>query len=249
MPALGPVLTHWCRLEKKNELDLDLYMPMFEPKRYLLQDDSLVHYPSKLDLEVIPFLFQPVFRDAILPSVLHYVLNRKTKVPFSHDVSVGEWIRYFTNNDSIVNDVASAMFHGVWGDDVEDISALSALYKIWHKQAGTFDGGYLPLSDVRIMETLGNKDERNVAMFHHPPGTMYHFGPKGMQWLPRNLSQALQATENVDMRSKTGVEDIQYDKGAGQIKVSFCLTQECSIRFYSLGINCDLLTHVIPLDR
>ena len=146
---------------------------------------------------------------------------RSRAVPLK-DMSISEWLHDISMSRSVADNFASAMIHGIYGGDIDKLSARSVFDRLYW-------GYYLPNMgpNVRqmtareevLMSTLSKDPEiRKLAL--KPKGSLLHFGAAGMESLTAALAHALEAQPNVDIKKGSPVASVSYDKEAQKVEAS-----------------------------
>ncbi|SPQ18121.1 2957ed3d-b889-4060-818b-25abf414d309 [Thermothielavioides terrestris] len=166
-------------------------------------------------LDLVPALFQPVFRD-VIPSALHNA--RTTGDPYTadilegrSDVSVGDYFAYRFGRTGLVDKVFSAVTHGMTGGDVWKQSLASGS---WADYLPRNDGE--PVTRVRVRRAdyaLMNQLVRDKAVFdlateHLDSGSLWF--RNGMSTLTNALADALRKNPNVTIKMGDPVTSVRY---------------------------------------
>lgn len=134
------------------------------------------------------------------------------------DLSTGAYFKSVFGRPDLVNNLLSALVHGIWGGDVWKLSMLE----------GTFAQALLqqqhpgnPLMPVRDHDIFSFRDIaiRNDAVFD----LAAHFGPhigyigfrNGFSTITDALADALRKHPNVTIKTGTSITSIRYDQGKG----------------------------------
>ncbi|KAM3513935.1 hypothetical protein MY11210_002367 [Beauveria gryllotalpidicola] len=197
------------------ELMLDLGLRPSYPKdlpRYLYYPDHLVKMPP--DASVFDCLTESLFRECIwgaLGTAASWVTGRhRGRLP-ALDLSVADWLRLITSDSAVGNNLVSAMIHGIYGGDIERLSARSVLDRMYynvHLRSAEPGRRHVPVHELAFMNHMV-KDTMVCAEANRPKGSLIHFGAQGMEALPRALEGALAEQPNVTILPQTPVIDIQ----------------------------------------
>ncbi|KOS21116.1 Protoporphyrinogen oxidase [Escovopsis weberi] len=184
-------------------LGLKLEMPLDRP-RHIYYPDRLVPLPPATSLA--RFVQEPLFLESVLPA-LGFLLRRlrRDRPAPAEDLSVAEWVRSITGSYTLADNVVSAMLHGIYGGDVDALSARSVLepmyWAYYLPRLGDGAGGpakAMPLHEQALMARMAQDPEvRRLAL--KPKGSLLHFGAAGMESLPLALADALKGQHNVDV--------------------------------------------------
>lgn len=200
-------------------------MPPERP-RYVLYPDHLVTMPPAARLA--DWLREPLLRSAVWPA-LGYLARRLTNPPGragrqlpAGDLSVAEWLHHVTMGRTAADNFASAVVHGIYGGDVDQLSARSVLDGAYwaHYLPPTASGRrQLPAREEALLTLLGADAQiRRLAL--SPKGSLLHFGGAGMESLPVALAAALATQANVRVQTGARVRDITHDAAAARVHVS-----------------------------
>ncbi|RCI11489.1 hypothetical protein L249_7297 [Ophiocordyceps polyrhachis-furcata BCC 54312] len=203
-----------------NDLGLEIVSPQDAP-RFILHADQ--------KLEALPTTAWQMVRSRTVRKCLWagpgYALRRlltargSGSVP-SEDVSVAEWIRKVTMSRAVV-DTASALMHGVYGGDVEQLSArtvLGAMYWRYHLPSPPSGHVLMPKAEsVFLRQLSADAAVRSLAL--GCKGALLHFGTLGMEGLVRALEEALRERVNVVVRTGCSVEGIRYNAESSTVTV------------------------------
>jgi oxygen-dependent protoporphyrinogen oxidase len=149
---------------------------------------------------------------------------RKRQLP-AEDESVADWLYKVTNSRKGVGNLASAMMHGIYGGDINKLSARSVLDRIywgWYLPNPGLGARPMPVPEQLLLETLG-QDRQIQKLALEPKSALIDFGDKGMESLPQAMGAALQDQPNVTIMTGEAVNDIQYDEAKQQVQVG-CLS-------------------------
>lgn len=194
--------------------------------RRIYYPDHLVRLPPHQDM--FEFLHEPlVWHSALgVAGVLLTLIKRNIQgggrgIP-DEDISIAEWLRELSGGDAIGNNIASAMLHGIYGGNIDKLSARSVLDSVFH----TF---HLPTTPEgveltsRLSTPLLNslaKDPLIQRMAQTPKGRILSFGSDGMETLTKALTHALQSQPNVELRTNERVSNVTYDRSESSVGVS-----------------------------
>ncbi|KAM3508454.1 hypothetical protein MY10362_001185 [Beauveria mimosiformis] len=197
------------------ELMLDLGLKPSYPKdlpRYLYYPDHLVKMPP--DASVFDCLTESLFRECIwgaLGTAASWVTGRhRGRLP-AQDLSVADWLRLITSDSAVGNNLVSAMIHGIYGGDIERLSARSVLDRMYyniHLRPAESGRRHVPVHELAFMDHMV-KDTMVCAEANKPKGSLIHFGAQGMEALPRALEGALAGQRNVNIIRQAPVISIK----------------------------------------
>jgi oxygen-dependent protoporphyrinogen oxidase len=147
---------------------------------------------------------------------------RKRYLP-SKDYSVSEWLYAVSNSRKGAGTLASAMMHGIYGGDIDKLSArcvLDRVYWGWYLPNPGLSARPMPVAEQTLLETLG-QDKQIQKMALEPRSVLVDFGDKGMESLPQALSAALREQPNVTIKTGEAVQDVVYNKANQQVHVRY----------------------------
>lgn len=99
-------------------------------RKFLLGvDDKLVQVPSSFG-SAVEFLLNPLGK-GLLTGFLGEPLRKPSDHP-GQDETVSSFLRRRFGNDYIGNNIISAMYHGIYGDDIHQMSAQKTMRKFWN---------------------------------------------------------------------------------------------------------------------
>ena len=113
------------------------------------------------------------------------------------------------------------MVHGIYGGDIDKLSARSVLDKIfwgWYIPNPGAGSRVMPVTERDLLETLG-KDRQIQKMALTKKGALIHFGEAGMESLTIALGQALKEQHNVEIKLNAPITKVTYDEAAQKVKV------------------------------
>lgn len=146
------------------------------------------------------------------------------------DISTGAFLEGIFGRADLVNNVASALYHGVWGGDIWKLSATETtlqnfFFQMHHSGLGMtavkehdYDSG----RDI----FMRNPNIRRIAREHTAAGYVgFH---NGFSTLTNALADALRSSGNVTIKTGTPIQSIQYDKDEGKAVITSSTTTESS---------------------
>ncbi|KAF4464992.1 protoporphyrinogen oxidase [Fusarium albosuccineum] len=208
------------------DLGLNPVSPGAKP-RYIYYPDHLVSLPpffSTLDLFREPLFLQTIGAGIVLGI---NSLRRSHQAPLE-DESVSDWLYSITNSRKGVGTLASAMMHGIYGGDIDKLSArcvLDRIYWGWYLPDPGLGRRAMPMLEQDILESLG-KDEQIQKMTSMPKGALLDFGESGMEALPQALGAALRDQPNVTIKTSERVRRLSYDQTNKRVKITGSKSRE-----------------------
>jgi oxygen-dependent protoporphyrinogen oxidase len=168
---------------------------------------------------------EPLFWTAGIPSIASYALKWLLKKPGSFpqdDVSVGDWLLAVTGSRSLVDDIASAGIHGIWGGDIYKLSAASVLgwtfQRARHPDVRHNDD-VIPASEIEFVERFAEGRPEVYDIWQHARASTMCLGPFGLESLPAAIADTLKSAPNVQFSFNNRIRSIEYDGAQDQIKV------------------------------
>lgn len=138
------------------------------------------------------------------------------------DVSVGDFFSRHLGNPDLVNNLMSALFHGIWGGDIWKLSVTETTMQNFFFQSQYFGTSLIP---VKEHDYSSGKDifTRNPAvveiMEQYGPNCSYIGFHNGFSALPEALASALKSNPKVTIRTGKPVNAIRYDTAEGKAVV------------------------------
>ncbi|KAF9879798.1 protoporphyrinogen oxidase [Colletotrichum karsti] len=199
--------------------DLDMikeYRGIRSPPRY-------VYYPDHL-AKMTPgnILTEPVFKGAI-PGFLTFLyrrhLARNGKLKLEPDMSVAEFIKLTTGRPELVDNMVSAMIHGIWGGDADKLSMRSFMpaqwwrfgYKPWvsDDEQRNIDPLLITRQEKGLIDSLGGDEELRNLLRTAQKDQLVQF-KNGMSSLPDTIERELRKRKNVHFKLGEPVLDLRY---------------------------------------
>lgn len=142
--------------------------------------------------------------------------NRSHAIADLQDVSMGEYFERLLGRPDVVNNLQSALVHGIWGGDIWQLSMREGTFQqalIQEKHGAT------PLLAVKDHDFYSGGDiaARNESVLL----LAEHFGPKvgyicfrnGFSTLTNALADSLKSNPNVTIKTGTPITSIRYEQG------------------------------------
>ncbi|KPM43624.1 hypothetical protein AK830_g2913 [Neonectria ditissima] len=203
------------------DLGLDLRSPPSRP-RYIYYPDHLVPLPpanifdafrEEVYLQNIPAALTLLFKSTV---------GSKGKFDNKKDPSISEWIYELSNSRKGPATMASAMVHGIYGGDIDKLSAKSVLDRVyfgWYLPSFGYQNRPMPPAETVLIGTLG-QDKQIQKMAVDPKGALLDFGTAGMQSLPDALAAAIKEQPNITIKLNTPVESVQYNGTKDKVEIN-----------------------------
>jgi protoporphyrinogen/coproporphyrinogen III oxidase len=175
------------------------------------------------NVSIFDIFREPLYLESIGASLgLGINSMRKRQLP-SKDYSVSEWLYAVSNSRKGAGTLASAMMHGIYGGDIDKLSArcvLDRVYWGWYLPNPGLSARPMPVAEQALLDTLG-QDKQIQKMALEPRSVLVDFGDKGMESLPQALSAALREQPNVTIETGEAVQDVVYNKANQQVHVRY----------------------------
>ncbi|KAK7422212.1 oxygen-dependent protoporphyrinogen oxidase [Neonectria punicea] len=234
------------------DLGLDLRSPPSRP-RYIYYPDHLVPLPPHIN--IFDALKEDVYLEnikAALTLLWKSTLGFKEKVDYSEkDPSISEWIYQVSNSINGPATLVSAMIHGIYGGDIDKLSAKSVLDRIyfgWYLPSPGYQSRPMPPAERALINTLGqDKQIQNMAV--KPKSALLDFGAAGMQSLPDALAAALREQPNVTIKLNTPIESVKYDVAGDKVKISGSKSEDSLPAMYDKVISTLSAEHLAQTTR
>ncbi|KYK56003.1 protoporphyrinogen oxidase [Drechmeria coniospora] len=201
------------------DLGLKLHTPPDRP-RYIFYPDHLVALPPAAS--IAQFIREPLFLESFWAGLGFIIRRMRSRAVPLEDMSIADWLRDISMSRTVADNFASAMVHGIYGGDIDKLSARSVFDRLYW-------GYYLPdmgpgirqmtAREEVLMSTL-SKDPNVQKLALRPKGSLLHFGGAGMESLPTALTHALESQPNVEIVRGSPVAAIDYDRPARQVKIT-----------------------------
>jgi oxygen-dependent protoporphyrinogen oxidase len=200
-------------------------------KRWLYYPDHLVELPSPARgiLSNLWSIFtEPAFKGFIKD--MAYEMSKPPRSSNLEDESVGDFISRRVNKN-MVNQVVSAVFHGIYAGDAWQLSARSVLSDAWwaEKKAGNVIQGMMMLQregwmkrrHAELLEVLttGQRPSESVVRQVRTASTVTLDG--GIQMFADRLKSWLENIGKVDFQMGTEVKSVAMAKDGDSIEVGF----------------------------
>ncbi|KAG4432015.1 hypothetical protein IFR05_012500 [Cadophora sp. M221] len=199
--------------------------------RFLYYPDRLVKLPGPGQ---DPFdmawrvLTEPVFKGLVWGSLVERY--RPTRPIELEDESIGSFIARRMANDNVGNNIVSAVLHGIYAGDVNQLSVKSLMPRMWHYEA--WKGSLMKALLTKMSEQLDlvSRKDSDLKRELKPKidktlsdamkfASVYSF-KEGIGALSGAMEKALRNNPNVEFKMETGVTAVEYDGESDGIKIS-----------------------------
>ncbi|OAQ64258.2 protoporphyrinogen oxidase [Pochonia chlamydosporia 170] len=205
------------------DLALDLGLKVVTPPdqpRYIYYPDHLVTLPPAGSFA--EFFREPLFLQSLWGGLGFLLRRMRSRAVPLKDMSVSEWLYEISGSRAVAENVASAMIHGIYGGDIDRLSARSVFdrfYWAYYLPSMGSDLRQMTMREQTFMSEL-SQDPQIRRMALKAKGALLHFGKEGMDSLPRALADALEGTPNVEIRKGIPVRDISYDAETEKVNIT-----------------------------
>jgi oxygen-dependent protoporphyrinogen oxidase len=172
---------------------------------------------------------EPIFK-GLLTGVIQSVRSGRRPGDL-HDESVTSFFRRRLGSPDMANNILSAVLHGIYAGDIDQLSMKSLFRHAWHLD-GVHDGLFDVLSsrittiedrDARLYTDMEPKiNDRLKDLMRR--AAVYTF-KRGIGTLSDALEKSLRTNPNVDFKLNHKVKGVEYDTELDGIKVSFNVLQ------------------------
>lgn len=221
------------------------------PKSSVAARNRFVYYPDHLvkmpgpgqDLYSViwTLITEPVF-EGLATSLLEF--NRPQRATWSQynnaevdDESVASFLERRTGGPYIGNNIVSAVFHGIYAGDINQLSARSLMPQLWYDEA--LHGSYTQAMFKRFQEqSLTQSFNDAVLQGELQPkisqplreilkdASVYTF-KQGIGALAKALEKSLRANRNVEFKTGHAVKAIKDDAKSDTVSVRFLFCIWC----------------------
>ncbi|KAG6005790.1 hypothetical protein E4U21_007623 [Claviceps maximensis] len=205
------------------DLALDLGLKVFTPPdqpRYIYYPDHIVALPPTASIS--KFVREPLFLQSFFAGFGFFLRRLRSRVVPLKDMSISEWLYDVSGSRSVADNFASAMIHGIYGGDIDKLSARSVFDRFyWAYYLPNLGANmrHMTAREQVLMEELSKDPEiRRLAL--KAQGSLLHFGKAGMDSLPKALEDVLSKTANVEIKKGRPVREISYDEEMGKVKIT-----------------------------
>ncbi|KZZ94772.1 protoporphyrinogen oxidase [Moelleriella libera RCEF 2490] len=171
---------------------------------------------------------EPLFLSTLWAALGFAVRRLRPAAPPAEDLSISDWLYRLSGSRALGENLASAMVHGIYGGDIDKLSARSVLDRAyWAYYLAPSAGGnknnnnnvrQMPARELALMREL-SQDELIRSLALRARGALLHFDRDGMESLPRALEHALRSTPNVDIVTGRPVDELRYDAATDKVEV------------------------------
>ncbi|KFY94105.1 hypothetical protein V498_04064 [Pseudogymnoascus sp. VKM F-4517 (FW-2822)] len=194
--------------------------------RFIYYPNKLVRIPSPNDgflQKVWPLLTEPLFEG--LPGALWAERNVPKRPDSLIDESIGGFVkRRGGGSKKLVDNVLSAVVHGIFAGDVNQLSVRSLMPRMWEAE-----GKYGSLTEAMMRTTpemygAGSLHKSGAALVGQELGRkareagIYTF-MNGMQTLPDALAKVVRGAGNADIRMATSASKISRSEDGKTVQI------------------------------
>ncbi|KAG6017425.1 hypothetical protein E4U54_007261 [Claviceps lovelessii] len=205
------------------DLALDLGLKVFTPSdqpRYIYYPDHIVALPPTAS--IAEFVREPLFLQSFFAGIGFFLRRLRSRAVPLKDMSIAEWLYEVSGSRSVAENFASAMIHGIYGGDIDKLSARSVFDRFYWAYYLPNLGANVKHMTTReqVLMTELSQDPEIRRMALKAQGSLLHFGKEGMDSLPKALEDVLSKTANVEIKKGRPVKDISYDEEMGKMKIT-----------------------------
>ncbi|SZF03082.1 unnamed protein product [Blumeria hordei] len=197
-------------LKLEEEIIINAHDSVAARNRFVYYPDHLVRMPGpgeNILNQVYSLLTEPIFSGAF-SACLEFC--RPPRPASLKDESVARFLHRRLGSENLVNNIHSAILHGIYAGDIEQLSIRSLFPTLWYmeEQFGSMTKGALTCSkkNIRIMSPSDFNIRREILPRINPvlwerlsSASVYSFR-KGLDTLSRALEDNLRAASNVKIR-------------------------------------------------
>ncbi|KAK6358676.1 oxygen-dependent protoporphyrinogen oxidase [Orbilia blumenaviensis] len=187
--------------------------------RYIYFDKRLNELPSSVQ-GAFQALRLPVLKGAI-PSILTEIFRRRRPKDVE-DESVESFLTRRLGAN-LTNNLASAVFHGIYAGDIANLSADALLHAVYRNERvyGSITRGMLGVQEMVLEDKLleGVYGSRTAGLLNDLKKTSIYSFKGGMEVLTKRMEEAV--TEECDVTLKTGVKvnGLRYNQDKDEVEV------------------------------
>lgn len=128
------------------------------------------------------------------------------------DMSVGDFLRMVCGESAVVDKLASAVMHGVWGGDIDRLSMPAVMPRLWwtfwYKESR--HEVFMPEHERQLLESMKGKSDVQSMVSESARGQLVTF-PEGLGSIPKAIVEGLEKRPNVKIIKGTPVTKLQDD--------------------------------------
>lgn len=205
--------------------------------RYLYYPDHLVKMPSaeptldNLVNAIQSYLTEPIWSGGLRAAYNFWVSYNKTLDPSNHypgsqseipenDESVAQFLKRILKDDRVVNNIVSGMVHGIYGGDINKLSAKhTMLDRLWyHFQnpiSPNFGASWVDIKEMYLMYDMlsGPNRYKIIELAESAVDWKLLAFEDGLVSLVKGLEDDLKAKSNVTFRYNEPVTSLKHEKG------------------------------------
>lgn len=229
------------QIEKLSLRDELLVTPMTADaarNRFIYYPDHLVKMPGPGQdpySMVWNILTEPVFGGLSFGALFEFNRpQRETWASYNNpavdDESVGSFLKRRLGTPNVGNNLVSAVLHGIYAGDINQLSARSLMPKFWYEEAlhGSLTRAIIknlqaqaitePYNDIMLRQELQPKisHEMNMTM----AGASVYTFKDGIGTLSGALEKSLRANDNVEFKMGHQIDTLEYDGQSNGVSVS-----------------------------
>jgi oxygen-dependent protoporphyrinogen oxidase len=144
------------------------------------------------------------------------------------DISIADWFRALSGSSAVGDNMISAMIHGIYGGDIDKLSALSVFDEMFNKESvrrtlpsRLSNAGFIqPDHEAAFVREMVLHNDTTIRKSWSVRGVMLTMGKHGMEAIPQGLEAALRSAPNVEFKMGEPVEKLSYNKTVEKVIVS-----------------------------
>ncbi|CAN8098950.1 unnamed protein product [Discula destructiva] len=149
-------------------------------------------------------------------------LSKRHAIADHPDVSVGEFLQHATGRSDVVNNMVSALFHGIWGGDIWKLSAAETNMQNVFFQLQHWGMVFQPVKDHDYesgKDLVARNPKVLEIMEQYGPDCAYIGFHDGFSTLSDAVADALKSNPNVTLKTGTPVTTVRYESAEGKAVV------------------------------
>ncbi|KAI8233028.1 hypothetical protein K4K57_005633 [Colletotrichum sp. SAR 10_99] len=210
--------------------DLLRDLEMVESYRSKLPLSRYIYYDERLvSMSLQGYWNEPIYNSVFsgaFPGFITAIKRRlkARKEPHPSDMSVAEFVKFATGKPQLVDNLVSAMIHGIWGGDADKISMRSFMPAQWWKffyepsktssdenDRENHNRVLMPRQEMHILHTLGADEQLRYFVDYTKKDAFVYF-KDGLSSLPDTIEKKLRSRSNVTFKLGEPVVDLRYNE-------------------------------------
>ncbi|KAK0383266.1 hypothetical protein NLU13_9179 [Sarocladium strictum] len=194
--------------------------------RYLFYPDHIVPVPTSILQVLSAFTKEELWWKTLPAAALGYLKFILSGRPMpEREMTIAEFMRHLCGTTAVADNIMSGLIHGIYGGDIDKLSAQVSLYPMVEKMFLTRKTGADIVANSLDLWTLacfmGDPAVRKMAKdIADQKGALLHFGSQGLQALPDALEAALRSQPNVKIKTSSPLKKLVYSPSSKKITVT-----------------------------